>query len=95
MEELEENKQISKKVCALEVYRTCKGVNTICYIGMAGFFIVAVVSVFNKYGGSISAGLLCAGLGYYLYQNNNKMNYLNDTYKLGFKKAEKKEGRGF
>ena len=91
----EGDKQVTKKVCALEVYRVCEGINKICYISMAGFFIVAVVSVFNKYGGSISAGLLCFGLGWYLWQNKNKMTYLNDLYKLGFKKEEPNKGKGF
>lgn len=85
MEE-QKNDSIPKKIAALEVYKFVSQSNTIAFFSIAGFFIVAIFSVFNKWAGAISAGVLSTFYAFFILRYKNKMDYLEKTY--GLEKAK-------
>lgn len=77
-----EEEMISKKLVAQDMYGDLKFQNVMGYVAIAGFLVVAVVSVFSKSGGAMTAGIISAGFGYRLFQIKQKMEYLQAKYEV-------------
>jgi regulator of replication initiation timing len=74
---------IPKKIAAQECYNRIKQAYTICLVGIASAFIVALVGTFNKFAGAGSAGLVAMGYAFFAFKAKQDMTYLGNTYKIG------------
>lgn len=78
----QKNSMMPRKACAVEVYKYLGMIKTLGLVYIAAVFIVAVVSVFSKWGGAVSAGILSAAAMYYVWTANQKMAYLQSAYHI-------------
>lgn len=76
------NDVLPKKTAAVELIRVLRAANTTAYIGVAGAFIVAVISVLSIAGASISAAVISVLMVYFIFRNTKEMNYYHEKYDI-------------
>lgn len=75
-------RMIPANIAAYEVYKWLLKAQITAALGIAGSFIVALVSVFHKVGGAASAVVVSCALMFFLYQVRQELVRLKTGYNL-------------